>query len=599
MVVMRLDNKHSLTRGTTAGAWLAKILSALLLFIVSAVQAQQVIPLPGGRNDKLAVFIDSVFFTSLTDANDYGLQFRFVVMGDKLPRKERIVIRPLLTSGDSTAAFPPVEIDGQWAYYHQVRSGVVPIGHRYRVKNVRDHRHYSGRVAVADWMQLASLSFRVERTNACGDVLYSDAFFYRAPAPEYKVYREADIRHEEVSSLEGSAYVSFPVNKSDVRLDFHNNAVELKRLLHTIDSVSSDTTIQIVRIQIKGFASPEGSYANNDRLARERTSSLTRYIIEHTGVSPMLFHTDYEAEDWAGMRTFVDTTALLTNREALLQIIDSNGDPDDKLANILKSYPEDYKVLKDVAFPVLRHTDYQINYMQKNVTSTAGAVHTDTIYRLKTDTLRQLASVSTEGDRYEVFRPLLAVKTNLLFDVLLAPNVEIEMPFGETQRWSVMAEVWCPWWRFDHNTVGDINKYYRSDQRPTRTSYQLLTVGLEARRWFGNRRCHEEQPVLTGPFAGLYVASGKYDLGRHGKGDQGEFFSVGVSAGYSWPLARHWNLEFSAAVGYVGGPKVHYENEFDDARLIYRSDNHLNYFGPTKLKVSLVYIMGKKKGGAK
>ena len=597
---MRFSINHSTTRGTAAGAWLKKILSVILLFVVSTVQAQQVIPLPGDSNDKLAVFIDSVFFTSLADDNDYGLQFRFVVLGDQLPRKERIVIRPLLTNGDSTAAFQPVEIDGQWVYYQQVRSGAAPTGLHYRAKDVRDFRYYSQRVPVADWMQLATLSFEVERTNACGDVLDSGAFIFRAPAPEYKIYRHEDIRHEEVSSLEGSAYVSFPVNKTDVRLDFHNNAVELYRLLHTIDSVSSDTTIQIVRINIKGFASPEGSYSNNDRLARERTSSLTHYIIEHTNVSPMLFHTDYEAEDWAGMRTFVDTTTMITNREALLQIIDSEGDPDVKLANILKGYPKDYQVLKDFAFPVLRHTDYQINYVQKNVTSIAGDVHTDTIYRLNTDTLIQVVSANTEGDHYEVFRPLLAVKTNLLFDVLLAPNVEVEMPlpFSETTRWSAMAEVWCPWWRFDHNPAGESNKYYRSDQRPTRTSYQLLNVGLELRRWLPGR-CPDATPLLTGPFVGLYVAGGKYDLGRHGKGDQGEFFSVGLSAGYSWPLCRQWNLELSAAVGYVGGPKVHYENEFDDARLIYRSDNHLNYFGPTKLKLSLVYFIGKKEGGAK
>ena len=120
---------------------------------------------------------------------------------------------------------------------------------------------------------------------------------------------------------------------------------------------------------------------------------------------------------------------------------------------------------------------------------------------------------------------------------------------------------------------------------------------MEARRWFAGKRCPEARPLLTGPFVGLYAAGGKYDLGRNGKGDQGEYFSVGLSAGYSWPIARHWNLELSAAVGYVGGPKVHYENEFDDARLIYRNDTHLNYVGPTKLKFSLVYLIGKKGGG--
>ena len=585
---MRLGRKHNSFQATTAGAWLTRILPALLLFVVSAAQAQHLIPLPNGKDDNLTVCIDSVRFASFSYSNAYDLQFRFVVMGDRLPRKERIVIRPLLTCGDSTAAFPPVEIDGQWVYYHQVRSGVAPAGLRYRAKDVRSHRHYNGSVAVAEWMQLASLSFRVERTNACGDVLNSDAFLFRAPTPEYRVYQEEAVHHEEVHSLQGSAYVSFPVNRSEVQPDFRNNEVELERLRHTIDSVSRDTSIQILRIEIKGFASPEGAYANNDRLARERTSSLTRYIIEHTDVSPMLFHTSYEPEDWDGLRTFVDTTSLLTDRGALLRIIDSDSSPDDKLSSIRNNYPEDYKTLSDVAFPLLRHT-----------TSTAGAVHTDTIYSLKTDTLTQPAPADTDEGRYKAFRTLLAVKTNLLFDAVLAPNIEIEVPFGRNRRWSVMAEVWCPWWRFDHNSAGDVNKYYRSDQRPTRIAYQLLMGGAELRYWFPGR-CADATPVLTGPFIGFYAAGGKYDLGRNGKGDQGQFVSVGISAGYSWPLARHWNLELSAAVGYIGGPKVHYENEFDDARLIYRSnDDWKSWFAPTKLKLSLVYIIGKKKGGAR
>lgn len=595
---MRSGRKYNTGRGKAAGAWLTQMMSVLLLFIVSAAQAQHVIPLPHGKNDKLTVCIDSVLFASLADANDYSLQFRFVVMGDKLPRKERIVISPLLTSGDNVAAFPSVVIDGQWVYYHQVRSGVAPDGLRYRAKDASSHRHYSERLAVAGWMQTASLSFRVERTSACGDVLQSDTFTFRTPAPEYKVYREEDIHHEEVHNLQGSAYVSFPVSKTEVEPDFRNNAAELERLRHTIDSVSRDTSIQILRIQIKGFASPEGPYANNDRLSRERTSSLTRYIIEHTDVSPMLFHTAYEAEDWAGMRSFVDTTALFANREALLRIIDSDGDPDDKLNSILKNYPEDYKKLSILAFPLLRHTDYQISYVQKSVTSTAGTVHTDTIYRLQADTLSLPAPASDEGG-YKVFRPLFAVKTNLLFDALLAPNIEVEVPFGKKHRWSVMAELWCPWWRFDHNPAGDVNPYYRDDQRPTRIAYQLLMGGAELRYWFPGR-CAAAVPVLTGPFVGVYAAGGKYDLGCDGKGDQGQFVSIGISAGYSWPLARHWNLELSAAIGYIGGPKVHYENEFDDARLIYRSDDDWkSWFAPTKLKVSLVYIIGKKKGGAK
>lgn len=201
----------------------------------------------------------------------------------------------------------------------------------------------------------------------------------------------------------------------------------------------------------------------------------------------------------------------------------------------------------------------------------------------------------TTYSNFRTFRPLFAMKTNLLFDAVLAPNIELEVPFGRDKRWSMMAEVWCPWWRFDHNPAGEVNPYYRSDQRPTKTAYELLTVGVEARYWFAPR-CAKSRPALTGAFVGLYGAGGKYDLGRKGEGDQGEFTSLGLSVGYSWPIARHWNLELSAAAGYVGGPKVHYQNEFDDARLIYRRhSDHWYYIGPTKAKVSLVWVIGKAK----
>lgn len=573
-------------------------LFVLLLFITTSVSAQQVIPLPTDRGDNLSVFLDNIQFTSITQSNSYGLQFRFVVMGGKLPRQERILIRPQLTQGDSIAAFPPVEIDGQWVYYHQVRSGIEPTGIHYRAKDAATHQQYSGVVAAANWMQKASLSFSIERVNACGDVLSSSPYFYRAPTPEFHTYREDDVRHEEVMHLQGRSYVSFPSGSVEVLADFGNNQSELARLCHTIDSVSKDSDVDILSIRVTGYASPEGSFVKNDQIASRRTHSLTRYIIDATNISSKLFQTAHVAEDWDGLRTFVDSTAMLANRKALLQIIDSDRDPDDKLTYIQKRFPGDYAKLKDFAFPLLRHTDYQIDYIHKNVTRSLGKLHTDTIYRLHADTLATGTLTEVTPEPYRTYRPLLAIKTNLLFDAILAPNVEIEVPFGkEDKRWSVMAEVWCPWWRFDHNAAGEQHKYYRSDQRPTRTSYQLLAVGVEARRWFAGKRCPEARPLLTGPFVGLYAAGGKYDLGRNGKGDQGEYFSVGLSAGYSWPIARHWNLELSAAVGYVGGPKVHYENEFDDARLIYRNDTHLNYVGPTKLKLSLVYLIGKKGGG--
>ena len=61
--------------------------------------------------------------------------------------------------------------------------------------------------------------------------------------------------------------------------------------------------------------------------------------------------------------------------------------------------------------------------------------------------------------------------------------------------------------------------------------------------------------------------------------------------GYSWPIAKRWNLELSASVGYMDGKRRHYNAEFESSHLIYKETKKLQYFGPTKLKFSLVWII--------
>jgi hypothetical protein len=72
-------------------------------------------------------------------------------------------------------------------------------------------------------------------------------------------------------------------------------------------------------------------------------------------------------------------------------------------------------------------------------------------------------------------------------------------------------------------------------------------------------------------------------------------WSVGATCGYSLPIGRYWNLELSGSVGFVSGERRHYNAEFESTHLIYKYTKNLSYFGPTKLKVSLVWIIPSKK----
>ena len=551
----------------------------LVLLLCTALQAQaqqQVIPLSSDENDHRSVAIDNVLLTEC-GPDELGFTMSFALLGGTLPRQERVYIIPQLMLAEETSNFPAIEILGSWAYYHDIRIPQdtlnVPDTLQYRDREALNYQVYQQTIARHEWMNIALLRLLVLRVNGCGDELYREERVLRVPTPIITDKNKgAVLRTENVHQLRGRAFVTFRVNKTEVDPNYLNNRMELERLSHTIDSVASDSTIEILRIQVKGFASPEGTYASNDRLARERTSSLTRYVIENTQVSPVLFHTGYEAEDWQGLRNFVDSTSLLSHRAELLAMIDSEMDPDEKLKLIRTSWPDDYKVIAQEAFPVLRHTDYQIDYQLKEVKEEALEAKLDTTYLLITDSLSQTL-VSTQK-RFTGYKPLLAVKTNMLYDLALAPNIEVEVPFGRNKRWSVMAEYLNPWWRLDKLNY----------------AYEIQEAGVELRRWL-TPRCDGSRPWLSGLFAGLYVASAKYDLEYNGVGDQGEIWSVGATMGYSWPIAKRLNLELSASVGYMDGKRRHYNAEFESSHLIYKETKKLQYFGPTKLKFSLVWII--------
>ena len=211
-------------------------------------------------------------------------------------------------------------------------------------------------------------------------------------------------------------------------------------------------------------------------------------------------------------------------------------------------------------------------------------------HTIETDTLTFLQSGKTMYPQRNPVaascrrRPLLALKTNLLFDAALMPNVEIEVPVGK--RWSVNGEYAFPWWQFDRG------KY----------CMQVLMGGLEGRYWLGSRKSREDREVLIGHFLGLYAGGGKYDLQWGEKGYQGEFFiAAGVSYGWATRIARHLHLEFNIGIGLLRTDYRHYHARDNYQTLLWQENGKYTWFGPTKAKISLVWLLNRrvKKGGSR
>jgi hypothetical protein len=174
----------------------------------------------------------------------------------------------------------------------------------------------------------------------------------------------------------------------------------------------------------------------------------------------------------------------------------------------------------------------------------------------------------------------VALKTNLLYDVLLVPNIGIEVSLG--RQWTVAGEGMLAWWSSDNK-----HRYWQ-------TYGGYLTV----RRYLGTN-----QTPFTGHHVGAYGLALTYDVEWGGKGYQASKFGFGggLEYGYSMAVGRRLNLDFSLGIGYQGGEYKEYEPQGD--RYMWLATRQRHWFGPTKAEVSLVWLLGgsgrSKKGGDK
>lgn len=163
---------------------------------------------------------------------------------------------------------------------------------------------------------------------------------------------------------EGRAYLDFPVNQMNIYPDYRRNPSELAAIKHTVDVVKNDVNTTITEIAIVGYASPEGRYAANARLAQGRAEALKSYVMNEYGFKADLFKVNSVPEDWTGLRAYVAKNDLPL-KEEILSIIDKNESDFDVKEERIKALDggKVYAALLQDCYPALRHSDYTVRYV--------------------------------------------------------------------------------------------------------------------------------------------------------------------------------------------------------------------------------------------
>ena len=292
--------------------------------------------------------------------------------GLKLKSDREITFIPVITAGDSVVELPQVIAAGRNRYIQHQRHNDIDEGATLtRAGHTID---YQAIVPYRRWMADAMLSM-AEDECGCGLSLGSPStsdlaqldFRERTFAPQW-AYVTPRVEARKERSAKGSAYIDFRVNRTDIDPAYRRNPQELAGIRDTIDLIKNDPDSRIERITITGYASPDGPYDNNARLAEGRTKALTGYVRGLYDFSPEVLRSASVAEDWDGLRRWVEQSSI-DNRDALLDIIAlSDITPDAREWKIKSKYPAQYRYLLENVYPALRHSDYTIDYVVSSFT---------------------------------------------------------------------------------------------------------------------------------------------------------------------------------------------------------------------------------------
>lgn len=417
--------------------------------------------------------------------------------------------------------------------------------------------------------------------------------------------------------------VYFGISSHTLDKSYESNASALLKIDATLDSLNNSRGVDFVVIH--SSSSPEGNPDANKELARKRAIALKEYLLAtHTWLADSLITIQLIPEAWEKLTKYVEEDCNAPSREEMLIILLSNlssAQKEQRLKGLDNGRA--FKYLISNFFGKLRSSHGEVLIFSK---ATNTIVQSEMIDSIKPSLINAIVDSLKDADLPQLMDNLgsevlvadtvrssiqqnnslvndsflldssyirpLALKTNLLFDLLTAINLEVEVPLH--RRISLMGEWTFPWWLWN-------SKQY---------AIQVLSGGLELRYWLNPRFDKQEKQLgshnpLSGWFVGAYGGAGLYDLEWGNKGYQGEFFiASGLSAGYVKPLSKNFSLELSLGVGYLKTKYSNYIPQKDsqgDWHLIYQNRGTYTWIGPTKAKVSLIWyphLLIKKKGGS-
>lgn len=375
--------------------------------------------------------------------------------------------------------------------------------------------------------------------------------------------------------------VDFPTGSSVIEPYVGMNARSIVHLTEYLDAVRKDPELRLRDISVYGTVSPEGNADFNRRLSDNRRQAVVDLLTGRLGVSRDIITLSDAYIQWDLLKSMMDVVDEPWARE-VVRAIDENSDDASRLAAIKRlNGGRTYKrLLKD--------------YFKQMRTASAIVVTVDRVPRVTIEEPKEEKvfidngpGVYIEETETEVVEEpadegrkfYMDLRTNLLYDAALVPNIGVEFYLGK--NFSIGANWQYAWW-----SKNSKHRYWR-----------MYGGDVNARYWFGPQA---KNKPLTGHHAGIYGQVATYDVEFGNRGWMGgkpgknifhrASWGAGIEYGYSLPVGKRINFDFTIGIGYFGGKVLEYN--VIDGHYVWQGTKQFNWFGPTKAEISLVWLIG-------
>lgn len=297
----------------------------------------------------------------------------------KLGKERYMIVTPILSNANETEEvyLSPILINGKTrAKVHKrglaLNKQSEPAGY-FAVLNAGKEMkkiEYVDTTPFEPWMKNAQLKL-MQFICGCGgnaEELYTD---YLNPDIQLqveevippKVTQVVEIK-EQVKEVE--AFIEYPINKSAILENFGDNKNKLAQLKSGLEEVFGDENMDISRIVIMGYASPEGPADLNRRLSEERAEALKEYMLGHfREVNPSSIQVVYGGEDWKRLEELIEASAY-TDKDQILSVIRNTDNPNTRKAKLksLNNGASHRKMAKEI-YPQIRRATFYVYYTVK------------------------------------------------------------------------------------------------------------------------------------------------------------------------------------------------------------------------------------------